>query len=211
MTEQYKMNFNDENPLKQRLLSAQFMFLVEYELFKKDDSISQVFEEVNGICEYSAENQEIAAICLTDKLAGDDSLDPLELSPKIVSRSGKAPIVNVTGKGHDVSTVRERLASLSSEGINNILAVTGDLDENYDQYCDSVEIIKQAKSMGKNFFIGAAVNPYKYRVNDSYGQYFKMISKIKAGADFIITQTGWDMKKLHELILFSRMRDINVP
>ena len=40
---------------------------------------------------------------------------------------------------------------------------------------------------------------------------FKMIAKIKAGADFIVTQTGWDMKKLHELILFTKMRDIHIP
>lgn len=211
MTVQYEMNFNEDNPLRQRLHSAQFMFMVEYNLPAKDENLSRVYEEINGICEYSSENPEIAAVCLTDKLAGKNSIDPLELSAKVLSRSGKAPVLHVSGKGYDEFSIRERLAELSSDGVNNILAVSGDLDPEFSSYCDSVDIIKHAKAMEKNFFVGAAVNPYKYRVNDSYGQYFKMIRKVKAGADFIITQIGWDMKKLQELILFARMREVNVP
>ena len=88
MTVQYKMYFNETNPLKQRLQSAQFLFLVEYDLPAKGESLTRVFEEINGICEYAAESTEIAAICLTDKLAGKESIDPLELSAKILSRSG---------------------------------------------------------------------------------------------------------------------------
>jgi methylenetetrahydrofolate reductase (NADPH) len=211
MTVQYKMNFNEENPLKQKMLSAQFMFLIEYELQAKSENLSRVFEDINGICTYCAETPEIAAMALTDKLSGPDSLDPIDLAAKVAARSGSSPLIHVSGKGHSKESIQERLATLSSEGVNNLLLLTGDLDSRFSEYCDSVEMIRQAKAMNKNFFIGAAVNPYKYVVNDSYAQYFKMIKKVKAGADFIITQTGWDMKKLQELVLFAKMREVNVP
>ncbi|MCM8540757.1 MAG: methylenetetrahydrofolate reductase C-terminal domain-containing protein [Lentisphaeraceae bacterium] len=208
---QLKMNFTDTNPLRERLESAEFVFLLEYELPAEDENLSVIYENVNGICEYVKGAKEIVAISLTDRMESLDSIDALDLASKISARSGKAPIIHVSGKGYDKDSLKDRLAAISSEGLSNILAVSGDYSSDLTKYTDSVDIIRESKKTLNKALVGAAVNPYKYTVNDSYGQYLKMLRKINAGADYIVTHVGWDMKKLQELLLFSRMREINIP
>lgn len=208
---QLNMNFTDSNPLRETLASANFIFILEYELPTEDDNLANIYENLNGICEYIKTSGNIASLSLTDRMNSTDALDPVDLAAKVLARSGVAPVIHLSGKGHSLDSVKERLAAFSSNGINNILAVSGDYEETYSEYTDSVDIIKAAKSAKPAPLTGAAVNPFKYTVNDSYGQYLKMIRKINAGADYIVTHVGWDMKKLQEVLLFNRMREINVP
>jgi methylenetetrahydrofolate reductase (NADPH) len=208
---QLKMNFNDTNPLREKLQSSQFSYLVEYKLPSSSDKLSKVYEDLNGICSYIEKDDSVTALTMTDRMCGSESLDPLDLAAKVSARSGRSPILHLSGKGHDSDSLKERLATLSSDGISNILAMSGDLDAECKVYSDSVDIIKAAKKDQYKFFTGAVVNPFKYTVNDSYAQYFKMIRKISSGAEYIITQVGWDMKKFQELLLYCRMREVNVP
>lgn len=208
---QLNMNFTDTNPLKERLESAEFIYLLEYELPSHEENLAAIYDNINGICEYIKNNRNISAVSLTDRMPALDALDPVDLASKISARSGIDPIIHLAGKGFDKDSIKERLATISSNGVNNILAVSGDYDKSFEKYTDSVDIILSARKNHPSMLIGAAVNPYKYTVNDSYGQYLKMVRKINAGADYIVTQIGWDMKKLQELLLFNRMREINVP
>jgi methylenetetrahydrofolate reductase (NADPH) len=50
-----------------------------------------------------------------------------------------------------------------------------------------------------DFFPGAVVNPYKVREPDLMMQLYKLELKIAAGARFIVTQLGFDLRKLYEL------------
>lgn len=208
---QLNMNFTDANPLREKLESAEFVFLLEYELPAEDENLSTIYENINGICGHIKDSKDIVAISLTDRMDSLQAIDALDLASKISARSGKEPIIHLSGKGYNADSLKDRLAAISSEGVNNIMAVSGDYSTGLSQYVDSVNIIKDAKSKLTKPLVGAAVNPYKYTVNDSYGQYLKMLRKINAGADYIVTHVGWDMKKLQELLLFTRMREVNVP
>jgi len=42
-------------------------------------------------------------------------------------------------------------------------------------------------------------------------QYYKLIKKVKAGAEFVITQVGYDPVKFEELRIFMETNDIKVP
>jgi methylenetetrahydrofolate reductase (NADPH) len=50
-----------------------------------------------------------------------------------------------------------------------------------------------------DFFAGAVVNPYKVRESDQMMQFYKLQLKIALGAQFIITQLGYNLRKLYEL------------
>ena len=50
-----------------------------------------------------------------------------------------------------------------------------------------------------DFFAGAVVNPYKIREADQMMQFYKLQLKIGAGAQFVITQLGYNLRKLYEL------------
>ena len=62
-----------------------------------------------------------------------------------------------------------------------------------------------------NFFIGCVVSPFKRHERELMPQYFKLVRKIAAGAQWVIPQLGYDMRKFHEVKLFLEARGINVP
>ncbi|MGD0019069.1 MAG: methylenetetrahydrofolate reductase C-terminal domain-containing protein [Candidatus Limnocylindrales bacterium] len=61
-----------------------------------------------------------------------------------------------------------------------------------------------------DFFLGAAVNPYKIVERDQVPQFLKLENKVRNGARYAITQVGWDMRKLGELTSWVADRDVPV-
>ena len=61
------------------------------------------------------------------------------------------------------------------------------------------------------FNAGAAVSPFKYTEGESFAQYAKLCRKVAAGAQFIITQLGYDVRKFHELRKVQRWLGLEVP
>jgi methylenetetrahydrofolate reductase (NADPH) len=61
------------------------------------------------------------------------------------------------------------------------------------------------------FNTGAAVSPFKYTEGESFAQYAKLCRKVAAGAQFIITQLGYDVRKFDELRKMVEKMGIDVP
>lgn len=61
------------------------------------------------------------------------------------------------------------------------------------------------------FFTGCAVSPFKYTEAECFAQYAKLQRKVAAGAQFIITQLGYDARKFQELLLFMQKTQIQLP
>jgi methylenetetrahydrofolate reductase (NADPH) len=66
-----------------------------------------------------------------------------------------------------------------------------------------VATLGQAPGYGKvpaatDFYLGAAINPFKRLERDLIPQYLKLAAKARAGARFAITQVGYDPRKLDE-------------
>ena len=57
------------------------------------------------------------------------------------------------------------------------------------------EVPPEALADVHQFFVGAAVSPFKYSEPSQMQQYYKMEKKIACGAKFLVTQVGWDWKK----------------
>ena len=51
-----------------------------------------------------------------------------------------------------------------------------------------------------HFYLGVAVNPFKVVERDQVPQYLKLELKARTGASYAITQVGFDMRKLDELV-----------
>jgi len=58
---------------------------------------------------------------------------------------------------------------------------------------------RTVKTSPFNFFSGVAVSPFKVREPDQMMQLYKLELKIAAGARYVITQLGYDLRKLYEL------------
>ena len=143
-----------------------------------------------------------------DRVHSDDDLAPLEaaaLYPKNVEK-----VLHFAGKNRDIKDFEKFLDQTQQQGIQNLLLLTGDklkLHENgiakheRTRYLESVNAIIQAKQKG-GFCIGTAFNPFKYNEAERDAQYFKLHKKLHAGADFIITQLGYDLDALKQVIHF---------
>jgi methylenetetrahydrofolate reductase (NADPH) len=65
--------------------------------------------------------------------------------------------------------------------------------------------------MAPECFIAAGISPFKYREEELANQYLKMAKKISAGADYLITNCGWDMRKFAELAWYRNARGFRTP
>lgn len=163
----------------------------------------------------------IKVISVTDLPGGNPALPP-EGFVSYVLAHGLTPIAHLTGKDGNRAFLEGRLHALARLGVENILALTGDVQKEgfggkpkpvYD--LDSVLILwlvqavrtgiaytlggKSAQSTPFDFLAGAVVNPFKVREPDQMMQFYKLQLKVAAGAQFIITQVGFNLRKLYEL------------
>lgn len=70
---------------------------------------------------------------------------------------------------------------------------------------------KLALLEGTNFFLGCVVSPFKSTEPEVMTQYYKLEKKVRAGADYVIAQLGYDARKHHELLRYMRDRGIHIP
>jgi methylenetetrahydrofolate reductase (NADPH) len=121
----------------------------------------------------------------------------------------------------DRASLRKTLEDLVAIGIENVFAMTGDFpkatgpDRSALEFdLDSVQLvalIDELRRGGAPFWIAVAVSPFKYREADCVYQYLKLEKKISAGADYAITQLGYDVRKFRELKRYLDERGIRVP
>lgn len=183
--------------------------------------------------EASQSKNGIKVISLTDLPGGNPALPP-EAFASYVHEHNLTPIVHLSGKDGNRSFLEARLHALARAGAENILALTGDAPRDGLQGkakpvhdLDSVLILRllrtlqdsvehdsgtKASNPAFEFFAGAVVNPYKVREPDLLMQLYKLQLKIAVGAQFIIPQIGYNLRKLYELKQFMARENIgHVP
>jgi methylenetetrahydrofolate reductase (NADPH) len=163
----------------------------------------------------------IRVISLTDLPGGNPALPPEAIVPFITER-GLTPLAHLSGKDGNRCFLESRLHALARIGVENILALTGDAQKSgfqgkgkpvYD--LDSVLILRLVAAMQEgisyqsgaraarttpyDFFSGAVVSPFKVTEPDQMMQLYKLELKIAVGARFIITQLGFNLRRLFEL------------
>ncbi len=173
-------------------------------------------------------------ISITDNPGGAPMLPPDWLAGVLRNQGGRV-VVHLSCKDQNRNGLESAAWRYASEGFSNILALTGDYPTTgfggtaqpvFD--LDSVGLISLLKSMnaglavpgrgGKvdtlpatDFFIGCCVSPFKRYERELMPQYFKLVRKILAGAEWVIPQLGYDMRKFHEVKLLLAAHDMNVP
>lgn len=205
------------NHLRSALTARKFVCTAELVL-GRDHSCAEAEAFVK-----EATHNGIRIISLTDLPGGNPALPP-EAFVTYVLEHGLTPIAHLTGKDGNRSLLEARLHSLAHLGVENVLALTGDAQKTgiggqakpvYD--LDSVLILwliqslrdgleysvgpRAAHTTPFSFYAGAVVNPYKVREPDLMMQLYKLQLKVAVGAKYIITQLGYNLRKLYELKL----------
>ena len=201
-------------------------FVVTLELVPGRESTGRAVDTVIGIAKDAFSDGRVSAVSITDNPGGNPSLSPDAIGYRIFS-IGMDVIVHFTCRDTNRVGMESRALQLAMLGMKNILALTGDYSGKgfggqgapvFD--LDSVNLQIMLKFLNKRintagdpdgFFTGCAVSPFKQTEGECVAQYSKMSRKIGAGAQFIITQLGYDARKFQELIGIQRHMGIDVP
>lgn len=134
---------------------------------------------------------------------------------KEVSSLGVTSLAHLSCISSSRELVREQLAKLNNLGIENILALRGDIPQGLEiNTCDfrySFELIDEIKKYG-DFCIGGACYPECHPESESVEkdiEYLKI--KVNHGCEFLTTQMFFDNDILYRFADRLEKADINVP
>jgi methylenetetrahydrofolate reductase (NADPH) len=200
------------NPIKEALRAGQFSYIVELVASAKTPE-AKLFQTASDLGRISG----VVAVSVTSYAGGSAGHDPVRVGTAVKAR-GVTPNVHVTCVNKDRLSILRSLEDLNALGIENVFAITGDYplgDGPPPLFAmDSVQLVEmigELREAGMPFFTSVAVSPFKYTEPDCVYQYLKLEKKIKAGADYAITQLGYDSKKFRELKRYMGERGLQTP
>lgn len=163
----------------------------------------------------SADSRFFSATLMQDRLQTLECHPISSLADEVLAQQLGSPIVTLTGKGQLKSDLLKLAGECYISGVRTFFVCTGDHRgvENAEAsvWTDSLEILELIKSEYPDCICGVAFNPFKYDSPSSLPVYAKLLKKLQAGADFIVTEFGWDMAKFQELQWFLRERELDIP
>jgi methylenetetrahydrofolate reductase (NADPH) len=202
------------NPVREAITGGQFAHFIEL--------VASATMAEGRVLEIAAQLGEIPGIVaagITSYAGGSAGHDPIRIAAAAKAR-GLTPNVHITCVNRTRQDLINALEDLNALGIENVFAITGDYPKVPNATTqpffslDSVqlvELISEMREKGMPFFTSVAVSPFKYTEADCAYQYLKLEKKIAAGADFAITQLGYDSKKYRELKRYLDERGLKTP
>lgn len=203
------------NPLRESLSGGRFCYVVEL-------VASRLTREARllDVASKLAVVPGVVAGSITSYAGGAIGHDPVRVGTAARAR-GLTPNIHLTCVGRDRASIWQTLEDLHALGIENVLALTGDFPKTTDPQSgeplfdlDSVQLVRllhEARQRGMPFWISVAVSPFKYTEADCAYQYLKLEKKIAAGANCVITQLGYDVRKFRELKRYLDERSLSTP
>jgi len=210
-------------------------FTLTFELVPGRGSGGKQLEGTLRFAEEAKKDGRLKALSITDNPGGHPALAPTSLGLEIQAL-GIAPLIHFSLKDKNRNMAESQLFECHRHRLLNLLVLGGD----YPRYgyhgqampvfdLDSPQLLalihrlhsslpleKQAPGAlmplpAMDFLAGCVVSPFKITEAEQIFQYAKLLTKVNAGAHFVISQLGFDMKKYEELLLFSRQSSLNVP
>ena len=175
----------------------------------------RIIDTIKGAIEDIARLQP-SFMSVTYGAGGGTSEFTVSLSKDIKDNFGVTPLAHLTCINSTKDDIRARLVALKDAGIENILALRGDITEqNKDKikfdYKYANELVDDIKSFG-GFCIGGACYPDGHPEALSQIEDIKNLkNKVDAGCEFLTTQMFFDNNVLYNYIYKIREAGITVP
>ena len=149
---------------------------------------------------------------------GGTSKYTLEIAKEIKERHNVLTLAHLTCVSSTKETVRNMVANIKAAGIENVMALRGDIPkglENADRsswdYNHAVELVRELKELG-DFCIGGACYPEVHPESANQKDDIKYLKeKVDAGCDFLTTQMFFDNNLLYNFLYKIREAGITVP
>ena len=196
--------------LKEKTLSLSF------EVFppKTDtafDSVKHATEEIAAL--------RPAFMSVTYGAGGGTSRYTLDIAKNIKDTYGVPTLAHLTCVSSTKETVYQRIVDMKEAGIQNVMALRGDLtpelmdsDRSGWTYHHAVDLIRELKECGADFCIGGACYPEVHPESSNQAEDIRYLKeKVDAGCSFLTTQMFFDNQKYYDFVDRCREAGITVP
>jgi methylenetetrahydrofolate reductase (NADH) len=206
-------------------------FSVTWELVPGRGAFEKSQEKLLETAARAAKGGRVNALTITDNPGGNPALSAAMLGAEI-KRLGIEPLVHLTCKDKNRNELESLLYGLERAGVRNLLVMTGDYPKGgylggpkpvFD--LDPVTLVGLISELNQgkevptriptlkgstrlkptHFVPGVVASPFKALEAEQRGQYFKLKKKLEAGAQFVVSQLGFDARKFHELLQVVKM------
>jgi methylenetetrahydrofolate reductase (NADPH) len=168
--------------------------------------------------------EEIAALkpafmSVTYGAGGGTSKYTLQIAENIKKEQGVISLAHLTCVSSTKETVRARIEDFKRVGIENVMALRGDIpkemqgqDRSAWAYRHAVELVRELKESDGDFCIGGACYPEVHPESANQKEDIRYLKeKVDAGCDFLTTQMFFDNNLLYNFLYKIRAAGITVP
>ena len=150
---------------------------------------------------------------------GGTSKYTLEIAQNIKERYGVPSIAHLTCVSSTRETVKERIRAIKAAGIENVMALRGDIpadmegaDRSKWDYRYAAQLVRELKAENSAFCIGGACYPEIHPESADRKEDIRYLKeKVDAGCDFLTTQMFFDNNLLYSFLYRIREAGITVP
>lgn len=186
---------------------------ISFEIFppKTDAGIEDVMNAVDEIAKLHP-----SFISVTYGAGGGTSKNTINIASKIQREMNVISLAHLTCVSSTKETIKGILKTLKYEGIDNILALRGDIpkDSNFplpNHYHYASELIEDIRKSG-DFCIGAACYPEGHvEMEHKKDDIDNLKHKVDCGVDFLTTQMFFDNNILYNFLYRIREKGITIP
>ncbi|MBR4869774.1 MAG: methylenetetrahydrofolate reductase [Oscillospiraceae bacterium] len=197
------------------ILNQDGLFL-SFEVFPPKTSTA--YDSVKNATEKIAKLQP-SFISVTYGAGGGTSQYTLDIAKSIKEEYGVPSLAHLTCVSSDRETVRQRIESMKAAGIENVMALRGDLlpeqqgaDRSNWDYRYAVDLVRELKASGADFCIGGACYPEVHPESANQKEDIEHLrEKVEAGCEFLTTQMFFDNNLLYNFLYKIREAGITVP
>lgn len=198
------------NLLKQENLSLSF------EVFPP--KVDSSFDSVKAATEEIAKLKP-AFMSVTYGAGGGTSKYTLDIAKNIKDLYGVSTLAHLTCVSSTHETVRQKIEEIKAAGIENVMALRGDIPEDMDlshketwHYHNAIDLIRELKESDADFCVGGACYPEIHPESANQKEDIKFLKeKVDAGCEFLTTQMFFDNNLLYNFLYKIREAGITVP
>jgi methylenetetrahydrofolate reductase (NADPH) len=160
-----------------------------------------------------------AFMSVTYGAGGGTSRYTLDIAREIKEQYGVPSLAHLTCVSSTRETVQEKIVAIKAAGIENVLALRGDIPpgrENEDRSAwdcrHAIDLVRELKTADPNFCVGGACYPEVHPESANQAQdIVHLKEKVDAGCEFLTTQMFFDNNLLYNFLYKIRQAGITVP